>query len=209
MPSLTLKKFDGSDAGSIELADSIFAAPQNEIVVREALNAFRTNQRQGTHSTKTRHFTRGGGRKPWKQKGTGRARQGSIRAVQWVGGAIAHGPLPKDYYEKLNKKKRRQAINSVLSARNAEGNLHVVESIELGDKPKTKNMVAFLEKFEADACRALIVTDEPHDVLLLSARNIPFVDVIVANEINVYSLLVADKVIFTKAAVEKLQEAAQ
>ncbi|MEQ8822252.1 MAG: 50S ribosomal protein L4 [Sumerlaeia bacterium] len=209
MPQVTLKTMTGSEAGSIDLADSVFAAEPNEVVVREMLNAFMANQRQGTHSTKTRGMVSGGGRKPWKQKGTGRARQGSIRSAQWRGGAIIFGPQPRDYREKTNKKKRRLAFRSVLSARATDGALHVVDSLDFTQEPKTRRVVDFLGKLGIDGQRVLIVTKESNASLLRSARNLPYVDVAVANAISIYDLLIADAVVMTKDAAEFVQETFQ
>lgn len=208
MPTIALKKIDGSEAGQIQLADEIFAAPQNGVLVREALNAYMANQRQGTHSTRTRGMVRGGGRKPWKQKGTGRARQGSIRAAQWRGGAVIFGPQPRDYSEKINRRKRQAALRAVLSARREEGRLIITENLDLPDLPKTKRVVEFLEAIGAEG-RVLVLTEVVLDNFAVSARNIPFVAIRPINEINVYDLLLADTVIMTKAAVQALEETAK
>jgi large subunit ribosomal protein L4 len=207
MPTVTVKKTDGSDAGSLQLSEAVFGAPQNGVVVRETLNAFLSNQRQGTHSTKTRGMVSGGGKKPWKQKGTGRARQGSIRAPQWRGGAIVFGPTPRSYREKVNRKKRQAAVRAVLSARSQEGNLFVVESLDLGAKPQTKAVVKLVDALGA-AGRVLFVTEAPLETFLLSARNIPYVNVITVDEVNIFDLLVSDSVVLTSAAVKILEERA-
>ncbi len=206
MPSVTLKKIDGSEAGSVELASDIFEAPQNAVLVREAVNAFLANQRQGTHSTKTRHFVRGGGKKPWKQKGTGRARAGTVRSPLWRGGAIVFGPQPRDYREKINRRKRQAALRAVLSSRVEEGKLIIVDAIDFGGEPKTRKVAEFLAKLGVEG-RSLIVTDGVNADLLRAARNIPYVDVTTTGELNVYDAIVNDTLIFTKAAVESLQEA--
>lgn len=205
--NITLKRIDGTDAGSFELPSSVFEAPLNEVLVREALNAFLGNQRQGTHSTKTRGFVSGGGKKPWKQKGTGRARAGSSRSPLWRGGATLFGPLPKSYRSKFNAKKRKAALRAVLSARREENALIVVESLDLAADSKTKNVVAFVDRLEA-AGRVLIVTEGVNDTLLRCARNVPWIAVRPVCELNFYDVLVADSVVFTRAAVEALQEVA-
>jgi len=208
MPSVTLKKMDGSDAGSLDLAEAVFGAPRNEVVVREALNGFLANQRQGTHATKTRGLVRGGGKKPWKQKGTGRARAGSIRSPLWKGGGTTFGPQPRDYREKVNRRKRRAALRTVLSARAEEGRILAVDAIDLGPEPKTRSVAKFVDGLEADG-RVLIVTKGVNELLLRCARNIPHVDVVEASSLCFYDVLVADTVILTKDAIEYLQEAAQ
>ncbi|MBX3730737.1 MAG: 50S ribosomal protein L4 [Candidatus Sumerlaeia bacterium] len=208
MPTITVKKIDGTDAASLELSEKVFNAPQNRVLVREAANAFLSNQRQGTHATKTRALVSGGGKKPWKQKGTGRARQGSIRAPQWRGGAIIFGPQPRDYREKVNRKKRQAALRAVLSARAADGALLVVESLDLGAKPSTKAVVQLVESLGANG-RVLFITEDVKPTFLLSARNLPYVEVTPVDELNVYSLLVADTVVLTRAAVAVIEERAQ
>lgn len=205
MPSIALKKIDGTETGQVELSDAVFAAPQNQVLVREALNVYMANQRQGTHSTKTRGMVRGGGKKPWKQKGTGRARQGSIRAAQWRGGAVIFGPQPRDYSQKFNKKKRQGALRAVLSARREENRLIVLQDVNVGDKPRTRSVVEMLDKIGAEG-RVLFVIDSIDDTFLLSARNIPYIGVVNVNEINIYDLLLADTVVMTRAAVEAIQE---
>jgi large subunit ribosomal protein L4 len=208
MPTITVKKIDGTDAASLELSDKVFNAPQNRVLVRESVNAFLSNQRQGTHATKTRGMVSGGGKKPWKQKGTGRARQGSIRAPQWRGGAIIFGPQPRDYREKVNRKKRQAALRAVLSARAAAGALLVVDSLDLGSKPSTKAVVRLVESLGANG-RVLFITEDVKPTFLLSARNLPYVEVTPVDELNVYSLLVADTVVLTRAAVAVIEERAQ
>lgn len=203
MTSIALKKIDGQSAGTVELSDAVFGADRNEFVVREALNAYNANQRQGTHQTKTRGFVRGGGKKPWRQKGTGRARAGSIRSPLWRGGAIIFGPVPRDYREKVNRKKRQTAFRAVLSARAVDGNLIVVDNFDLS-APKTKDVLAALEKLGAKG-RVLILTKGVNKNLLLSTRNTLHVKTQVCNSLDVYQLLMADTVVITREALDEIQ----
>lgn len=205
--NITLKRIDGTDAGSIELPSSVFEAPQNEVLVREALNAFLGNQRQGTHSTKTRGMVSGGGKKPWKQKHTGRARAGSSRSPLWRGGAIIFGPSPRDYRAKFNAKKRKAALRAVLSARREENALIVVENIDLPSAAKTKDVVALVERVQAEGA-VLIVTEGVNETLVRCSANLKYwLAVRPVCEVNFYDVLVADTVVFTRAAVDALQEA--
>jgi large subunit ribosomal protein L4 len=206
--NITLKRIDGTDAGSIELPSDVFDAPLNEVLVREALNAFLGNQRQGTHSTKTRGMVRGGGKKPWKQKHTGRARAGSSRSPLWRGGAIIFGPSPRDYRQKFNAKKRKAALRAVLSSCREDNTLTVLENLDLAADTKTKNVVALIEKLDLPG-RVLIVTDSVNDTLFRCSRNVPWIMVRPVCELNFYDVLVADSVVFTRAAVDALQEAEQ
>ncbi len=208
MASVTLKKTDGSDAGSVELAAEIFEAPQNEVLVREALNAYLGNQRQGTHATKSRGEVRGGGRKPWKQKGTGRARAGTIRSPLWRGGCIVFGPQPRDYRTKFNTKKRKAAFRAVLSSRVSGNALIVVDDFDLSAAPRTKNLVEQMDKLGTEG-RVLIITSGSNELLIRSARNLQWVDVVPAVEVNFYDVLVADTVILTKGGLDAIQEAAK
>lgn len=203
MTSIALKKIDGQSAGTVELSDAVFGADRNEFVVREALNAYNANQRQGTHQTKTRGMVSGGGKKPWRQKGTGRARAGSIRSPLWRGGAIIFGPVPRDYREKVNRKKRQSAFRAVLSARATDGNLIVVDSFDLA-APKTKDALAALEKLGAKG-RVLILTKGVNKNLLLSTRNTLHVKTQVSNSLDVYQLLMADTVVITREALDDIQ----
>lgn len=207
MPTVAVKKIDGSDAGKLELSSDVFEAESNPVVVREAANAFLSNQRQGTHMTKNRALVRGGGKKPWKQKGTGRARAGSNRSPIWVGGGTIFGPQPRSYYEKVNQKKKVIAFRSVLSARVAEENLMIVDKIDFSAEPKTKKVVEFLEKIGAQG-RILIVTATGNESVLRATRNLPFAEVTTAASLNIHELLLADTVIVEQAAVEIIQERA-
>lgn len=203
MPSVAIKTVTGKDAGTMDLHEAVFSVPKNEVLVREVYNAFMANQRQGTHSTKTRGMVSGGGRKPWRQKGTGRARQGSIRSPQWRGGAIIFGPSPRDYREKVNRRKRRAALCSVLTARLEEGNIIVMDEPNFS-VPRTKDAMALLDAVGADG-KTLILTSEVNENLVIAMRNIPWVRVEVANCLNIYDLLVADTIIATRAALETVQ----
>ncbi|MBM7694358.1 large subunit ribosomal protein L4 [Peribacillus deserti] len=204
MPKVTLYKQDGSQAGDIELNESIFGIEPNNAVLFEAIVMQRASLRQGNHKVKGRSEVRGGGRKPWKQKGTGRARQGSIRSPQWRGGGIVFGPTPRSYSYKMPKKMRRLAIKSALSAKLQEENILVLENLAF-DAPKTKEFTAVLEGLSVDT-KALIVTDSLNENVALSARNIPGVTVVEADGLNVLDVVGHNKLILTKAAVEKVEE---
>ena len=194
----------GSSVGEIELNDAIFGIEPNESVLFDAVIAQRASLRQGTHKTKGRSEVSGGGRKPWRQKGTGRARQGSIRSPQWRGGGIVFGPTPRSYAYKLPKKVRRLALKSALSNKVAETNFVVVDALTL-DAPKTKDFVKVLADLSV-ATKSLIVTADMNENVALSARNIPGVTVLTAEGINVLDLVSANKVVITKDAVAKIEE---
>ncbi len=210
MPELKVKNQKGQDAGSLTLGDVVFASEKNAQVVAEVFNAFRNNQRQGTHSTRTRGTIRGGGRKPWRQKGTGRARHGSIRSNIWTGGSVAHGPLPRSYREKVNKKKRRAAFRAILTDKFEAGEIIVVDTLDFPGEPKTKSVVEFRGQVGAKG-KTLIVTKEKDEALNRAARNlggsaqVP-TRVQVENAISVYDLLVCDTLIITRDAVQALEE---
>ncbi|WP_145724631.1 50S ribosomal protein L4 [Bacillus licheniformis] len=204
MPKVALYNQNGSTAGDIELNDSVFGIEPNESVVFDAILMQRASLRQGTHKVKNRSEVRGGGRKPWRQKGTGRARQGSIRSPQWRGGGIVFGPTPRSYAYKLPKKVRRLAIKSALSSKVNDNNLIVLEDLNL-DAVKTKEMAAILKGLSIEK-KALIVTADANETVELSARNLPGVTVVEANGINVLDLVGHEKLVMTKAAVEKVEE---
>jgi large subunit ribosomal protein L4 len=204
MPKVALYNQSGETIGEIELNDSVFGIEPNKHVLFEAVIMQRASLRQGTHKTKNRAEVSGGGRKPWRQKGTGRARQGSIRAPQWRGGGTVFGPVPRSYSYKLPKKVRRLAIKSALSSKVLENNIVVLDNLTL-EAPKTKEMVKILNNISVDR-KALIVTDDVNENVTLSARNIPGVTVVTANGINVLDVLNHDKLVITKAAVEKVEE---
>ncbi|ANB57718.1 50S ribosomal protein L4 [Anoxybacillus sp. B7M1] len=204
MPKVALYNQNGATVGEIELNDSVFGIEPNKHVLFEAVIMQRASLRQGTHKTKNRAEVSGGGRKPWRQKGTGRARQGSIRSPQWRGGGTVFGPVPRSYSYKLPKKVRRLAIKSALSSKVLENNIVVLDNLAL-EAPKTKEMVKILSNLSADR-KALIVTADINENIMLSARNIPGVTVVAANGINVLDVLNHDKLVITKAAVEKVEE---
>lgn len=204
MPKVNVLDMAGKVVGELNLNDAIFGIEPNQYVIHAAVVNYLANQRQGTQSTLTRTEVRGGGRKPWKQKGTGHARQGSIRAPQWTHGGIALGPKPRDYSYSLNKKVKRLAIKSVLSDKVANNNLIVLDSLVV-ETIKTKTVVNMLAALGADK-KAIIVMGENNTNAVKSARNIPGVKTALTNTINVYDLLNADKVIIVKDAVAKLEE---
>ena len=204
MPNVKVVNMAGKEVGEITLSDVIFGAEVNEAVLHAAVRAFLMNQRQGTQSTLTRSEVSGGGRKPWRQKGTGRARQGSTRSPQWTHGGIALGPKPRDYHVAMNKKTKRVALYSALSAKVAAGDLIVVDEIKV-DGYKTKTIVNMLNAIGADR-KALIVLDVVDNYVVKSAANIPGVKTTLANTINVYDILNANKFVVSKAAIAKLEE---
>ncbi|AVD54790.1 50S ribosomal protein L4 [Heyndrickxia coagulans] len=204
MPKVALYNQNGSQVGEVELNDAVFGIEPNEHVLFEAIIMQRASLRQGTHKVKGRSEVRGGGRKPWRQKGTGRARQGSIRAPQWRGGGTVFGPVPRSYSYKLPKKVRRLAIKSALSSKAQENNILVLDALNF-DKPKTKDFIAVLKNLSVDK-KALVVTDGLNENVVLSARNIPGVTVVEAAGVNVWDVVNHDQLIMTKSAVEKVEE---
>ena len=204
MPKVDVYDIKGKKVSDIELKEEIFGIIPNEEIVHSVLVNYQANQRQGTQSTKTRAEVRGGGRKPWRQKGTGRARQGSIRAPQWIKGGIALGPKPRSYRYTINKKERRIAIKSVLSSKVLENTLTVVDKIAF-DEIKTKNMVTALNNLKVEG-KTLIMLPEKNENVQKSARNIEGVKTILVNTINVYDLLKYNKLVVTLDAVKKLEE---
>lgn len=204
MPKIDVYNVEGKKVSDIELADSVFGIKPNEKIVHSVLVNYLANQRQGTANTKTRAEVSGGGRKPWRQKGTGRARQGSIRAPQWFKGGIALGPKPRDYSYTLNKKEKRLAIRSVLSSKVLENNLIVVDSLPFKEI-KTKNMVLALSNLKVEG-KTLIVLPEKNENVQKSARNIEGVKTSLVNTINVYDLLKYNKLVLTVDAVKSLEE---
>ncbi|EAE8279250.1 50S ribosomal protein L4 [Listeria monocytogenes] len=204
MPKLSLLKQDGTNAGEITLNDTVFDIEPNEKVVVDVILSQRASLRQGTHKVKNRSEVRGGGRKPWRQKGTGRARQGSIRSPQWRGGGVVFGPTPRSYAYKLPKKVRRLAIKSILSSKVNEEKLVVLEGLTF-DAPKTKEFAAFLKNISVDTKALIVVAGESENVEL-SARNLQGITVIPAESISVLEVAKHDKLIITKAAVEKVEE---
>ena len=204
MPKVTVFDMAGKNVGEIELSDAIFGITPNTSVMHDAVVNYLANQRQGTQSTKTRTEVAGGGRKPWRQKGTGHARQGSIRAPQWRHGGIALGPKPRDYSYSLNKKVKRLAMNSAFSSQAQAGENIVLDALKL-DQIKTKSIVEMLKALGADR-KALIVMPEVDNTVVMSARNIPGVKTALVNTLNVYDILNYDKFIVVKDAVAKIEE---
>ena len=194
----------GELVGEIELSEAVFGVTPNEAVVHDVVKNHLANKRQGTQSALTRAEVSGGGRKPWRQKGTGRARQGSIRAPQWTHGGIVFAPKPRDYSYTLNKKSRRLALKSVLSAKVADSNLVVIDSIKM-DAPKTAEFAKFLKAVGADT-KALVVTATADANVVKSGRNIPGCEITFANLINVYDVVNANKLVVDKAALAKIEE---
>ncbi|PXW87717.1 LSU ribosomal protein L4P [Streptohalobacillus salinus] len=204
MPKVTLYNQSGSQVGDVELNDSVFGIEPNEHVLHDAVVMQQASRRQGTHAVKNRSAVAGGGRKPWRQKGTGRARQGSIRSPQWVGGGVVFGPTPRSYSYKLPKKVRRLALKSALSSKVIENSLIVLEGLAF-DAPKTKEAVKVLKALDVNE-KVLIVTAENDDVVAKSASNLPNAKVLSVSGINVLDLLTHDKLIMTKDAAEKAGE---
>ncbi|HHW24035.1 MAG TPA: 50S ribosomal protein L4 [Bacillota bacterium] len=205
MPTLKVVDMAGKEVGDISLSDYVFGIEPNAAVLHAAVRAYLMNQRQGTHSTLTRSEVSGGGRKPWRQKGTGRARQGSIRAPQWTHGGIAHGPKPRSYRITLNKKVRRLAMRSALSAKVAGGEIVVVDAIKTNEF-KTKTMVAMLRALGAEDKKALVVIPEPDEKVIASLRNIEGVKIALPGTLNTYDILNCDKFIVSEAAARKIEE---
>lgn len=204
MANVTLYKQDGSKNGTVELNDAIWAVEPNENVVFDAVVMQRASLRQGTHAVKNRSAVSGGGRKPWRQKGTGRARQGSIRSPQWRGGGIVFGPTPRSYAYKLPKKVRRLAIKSVLSQKVLDGDLVVVDGLSF-DAPKTKAFLNVLDGLKVND-KALVVLEDGNDVAAKAARNLPNVKVVPAEGINVLDAVNYKKLILTQSALQKIEE---
>ena len=204
MPKLALYNMEGNKIGDIEVSDKVFAQEVNKVALHQVVVNYLANQRQGTQSTKTRSEVRGGGIKPWRQKGTGRARQGSIRATQWIKGGIALGPKPRDYSYSVNKKLKKVAMISALSAKCADNEIIVVDEIKL-DEIKTKKVAEMLSALNAPA-KALIVTNEKCDNVVKSARNIAGVTTTFMGSLNVYDILKHDVMVVTKDAVAKIEE---
>lgn len=195
---------NGKQVGEVELSEAVFGIEPNESVVHDVVKNHLANCRQGTQSALTRAEVSGGGKKPWRQKGTGHARQGSTRAPQWTHGGVVFAPKPRDYSYRLNKKVRRLALKSVLSAKAQSENIVVIDEIKM-DEIKTKKFAGFLSAVNAD-CKALVVTADVNENVVLSARNIPSVQTTFANLVNVYDVLNAKKLVLDKAALAKIEE---
>lgn len=203
MANVSVYNMAGEQVGEMELNDAVFGVEINEHLVHMAVVNQLASKRQGTQSAKTRGEVRGGGKKPWRQKGTGRARQGSIRAPQWTGGGVVFAPKPRDYSSKMNKKEKVLALKSVLTSKVQENKFIVVDEIAL-DEIRTKAMRKALESLNAPKC--LVVLPEKNETVAVSARNLPDVKTTVYNAINVYDILKYDTVVIGKAAVEAVQE---
>ena len=203
MANVSVYNIDGKEVGSIELNDAVFGVEVNEHLVHLAVVSQLANKRQGTQSAKTRSEVSGGGRKPWRQKGTGHARQGSTRAPQWTGGGMVFAPKPRDYSFKMNKKEKRIALLSALSSKVSENKIVVLDSFNL-DEVKTKKFAEVMNNIKVS--NALFVIEGENKNVVLSGRNIPTVKVSATNEINTYDVLKYETLVVTKAAVEKLEE---
>lgn len=203
MANVAVYNMEGNEVGSIELNDSIFGVKINEHLVHMAVLQQLANKRQGTQKAKTRSEVSGGGRKPWRQKGTGHARQGSIRAPQWKGGGVVFAPVPRDYSFKMNKKEKKAALKSALTSRVQDNKLIVLDELKF-DEIKTKDFKKVMDNLKVE--KAMVVIAEKDDKVILSARNLPKVDTAVAENINVYDVLKGDTLVITKDAVAKIEE---
>ncbi len=203
MANVTVYNMEGNEVGTMELNDAVFGAPINEHLVHLAVVRQLANKRQGTQKAKTRSEVSGGGRKPWRQKGTGHARQGSIRAPQWTGGGVVFAPVPRDYSVKMNKKERRAALRSALTSKVQDNKLVVVENLALAEI-KTKEMQRVLNNLKAD--KALVITATDDQNVILSARNIADVQTATVNTMNVYDVMKHNTVVVTKDAVASIEE---
>ena len=203
MATVSVYNMEGNEVGTIDLNDAVFGVDVNEHLVHMAVVAQLANKRQGTQKAKTRSEVSGGGRKPWRQKGTGHARQGSTRAPQWTGGGVVFAPVPRDYTIRLNKKEKRLALKSALTSRVLENKLIVVDELKF-DEVKTKNFANVMNNLKAS--KALVVLNENDANVVLSARNIPTVKTALTNTINVFDILKYNTVIVTKAAVATIEE---
>lgn len=204
MPNIKVYKMDGTEAGTMKLSDKVFGAEYNEPLIHQAVVTRLANERQGTKSTLTRTEVRGGGRKPWRQKGTGNARQGSIRAPQWIKGGVVFAPKSRDFSKDMNKKAKVGALLSALSKKVADGELVVVENLEVKEG-KTKEMVAFKNALNLDKT-AVIVMDNNDEKVILAARNIEKLSTLPVAQISTYEVVKNAKVVMTKAAVKKIEE---
>ena len=203
MANVSVYNMEGKEVGTIELNDAVFGVKVNEHLVHMAVVQQLANNRQGTQKAKTRSEVSGGGRKPWRQKGTGHARQGSTRSPQWTGGGVVFAPVPRDYSFKLNKKEKRAALKSALTSRVEAGKLIVVDELKF-DEIKTKKFQAVLDNLKLS--KALVVLAENDEKVVMSARNIPAVKTALTNTINVYDILKGDTLVLTKDAVAKIEE---
>ena len=205
MSKLELLNLNGEKVKDIKLNDNVFGIEPNDVVLHDAIVLTNASKRQGTHSTKTRAEVSGGGRKPWRQKGTGNARQGSIRAVQWRKGGIAFGPKPRDYSKKQNRKVRRLALKSALSYKVIDKELMIIDEIKF-ETNKTKEMVNLLDKLALTNVKTLLVLSELDENICLASRNLGNVKIVLPEEVNTYDVVNADKMVLTEAALNKLEE---
>ena len=203
MPKIDMLDIKGNVVGEVELSENVFGIEPNEPVVHQVVVALLANKRQGTRGAKTRAEVRGGGKKPWRQKGTGRARSGSSRSPVWVGGGVVFAPKARDFSQKVNKKVRNLAMRSVFSAKAADQELRVVDALAL-EAPKTKEMVKALAAIKAE--KALVVTAEKDETVVRAANNIPKVATATVGELNVYDMLKYDVLVLTKDALDKVEE---
>ncbi|MCD7724750.1 MAG: 50S ribosomal protein L4 [Clostridiales bacterium] len=203
MANVSVYNMEGKEVGKMDLNDAVFGVEINEHLVHMAVVQTLANKRQGTQKAKTRSEVSGGGRKPWRQKGTGHARQGSIRAPQWKGGGVVFAPVPRDYSFKLNKKEKRAALKSVLTSRVQENKLIVVDELKF-DEIKTKNFKNVMDNLKVE--KAIVVLGEKDDNVFFSARNLPKVSTAIADNINVYDILKGDTLVLTRDAVAKIEE---
>ena len=203
MANVSVFNMEGKEVGKMDLNDAVFGVEVNEHLVHMAVVQYLANKRQGTQKAKTRSEVSGGGRKPWRQKGTGHARQGSIRAPQWKGGGVVFAPVPRDYSFKINKKEKRAALRSVLTSRVQENKLIVVDELKF-DEIKTKNFKAVMNNLKVN--KALVVLGEKNENAVLSARNLETINTVYADSINVYEVLKGDTLVLTKDAVAKIEE---
>ena len=204
MPKVAIYNISGDQVGEIELSDDVFGIEVNEYVLHEVVKNQLANRRQGTQSTKTRAEVRGGGRKPWRQKGTGRARVGSIRSPLWIGGGVTFAPKPRDYSYRLPKRVRKLAMKSALTSKVNNNEFIVLDELNI-QIPKTRDMSNILKNLNVDK-KALIIMDEKNEAVIKSARNIPGIKTALVNTLNVYDILKYDKFIITKDAVQKVEE---
>ncbi len=202
---LKVYNMKAKEIGTEKVADSVFGIEPNMALVHQAVVRQLANKRVGTHSTKTRSEVKGGGRKPWKQKGTGRARQGTTRASQWVGGGITFGPKPRDYSKKLPKKMRKLALKSALSIKAKENLMFLIDAIEVKEI-KTRTMADFISKFIEKGEKVMVVLKSYDEAVFKSTRNIDKVNIVASNRVNVYDLLLADKVLIAKEAAHAIEE---
>lgn len=203
MIEVEIKNRNNATVGNIKLNDKVFSVPTNGPLLHDAVVNYLANQRQGTHATKTKGLVSGGGKKPWKQKHTGRARAGSIRSPLWRGGGIVFGPQPRDYSYNLPKKAKRLALKTALSLKMSDGAITIIDGLSM-DKPKTKEIIATLKNLGLEGEKVLIITPENDKIITLSARNIPGVKVVRVSDLNSYDVLVHGRLLMTKDAVTKL-----